>query len=235
MSEPLRLRVITFNIHGGRPPVGLVHLDMVANVIRDLQPDLVGLQEVHRWMPPPYVFQNQPERLRKLLGMEVYFCPAFGLGPTGYGNAILSRTRADLVRRTRLPGAWKAPEPRILLEARFTLDGRGLRFLTTHLGLTQEVRGRQAGAIVDRIRSYRDPVLVVGDFNAVPETAEMRRFEITRMADCASADVLTYPCDKPKCRIDHILASPHFEVANCWAGETFVSDHRPLVADLVLK
>lgn len=232
-----RLRVMSFNIHGGRPPIGAVNLDAVAGVIRDVSPDLAGLQEVHRFMPPPYVFQDQPAMLREALGMQVSFRRSFGLGPIGYGNAILSKHPLDLFRRIRLPGLakWQAIEPRAMLEGRYTVGGRNIRLLNTHLGLSHEQRCRQVRRLAERIRSYSEPVVVMGDFNATPESPEIQMLVDCDLTDCASADVYTFPCDKPKCRLDHILVSRHFEVEDCFAPRTQVSDHLPLVADLILR
>jgi vancomycin resistance protein VanJ len=36
-------------------------------------------------------------------------------------------------------------------------------------------------------------------------------------------------------RIDHIMASRHFRVERCWTGTGRASDHRPVIADLVLQ
>jgi vancomycin resistance protein VanJ len=36
-------------------------------------------------------------------------------------------------------------------------------------------------------------------------------------------------------RIDHIMTSGHFQTLRCWAGTGKASDHRPVIADLVLQ
>jgi endonuclease/exonuclease/phosphatase family metal-dependent hydrolase len=232
-----RLRVMTFNIHGGRPPSGSVDLSEVAKVIREANPDLVGLQEVHRFLPPPCVFQDQPGRLRAELGLEVCFRRSFGLGPVGYGNAILSRRPLDECRCQRLPasGSWSAPEPRRMLDARFTIDGAALRFVNTHLGLREDHRKLQVARLAEQLRRHDGPLIVVGDFNTLPESLELRPLLEAGLTDCAAAGVLTFPCHQPTCRIDHIFVSRHFEVKRCFAVDTRASDHLPLVADLVLR
>lgn len=235
MSRSPRLRVVTFNIHGGRPAVGPVNLEAIADVLRRLQPDLVGLQEVHCYLPPPYVFRDQPRQLRKLLGMELYFGRALGLGPVGYGNAILSRVPVQQVRSLPLPltRQRKGLEPRGLMEVRVTLGGRTLRFLNTHLGLTPEQRLRQVERIGKELRASAEPVILAGDLNATAQCPELRFLAEAGLIDCATPEQLTFPAEAPRCRIDHLLVSRHFEVERCFAEETTVSDHRPLVADLV--
>ncbi|MGV3720023.1 MAG: endonuclease/exonuclease/phosphatase family protein [Actinomycetota bacterium] len=236
MKDQRRLRVMTFNVHGGRPAVGAVDLKAVAAVIREVGPDLAGLQELHRWMPPPYVFQDQPHRLRKLLDMEVYFRRSFGLGPSGFGNALLSWRKLELVHRRRLPGGgWRQIEPRVLLEGRGRHGKQRIRVLNTHLGLSHSERLRQVRRIAERIRRYTEPVVLMGDFNATPDSPEIELLKAAGLHDCASPNVLTFPCGEPKCRLDHILVSAQFEVIRCFAVETDVSDHLPVVADLALR
>ena len=232
MSAPLRLRIVTFNIHGGRPRIGTPNLEATARVIRELRPDLVGLQEVHRYLPPPYVFQDQPRKLRELLGMEVCFLRSFGFGPFGYGNAILSRVPPDRVQRTRLPSRLEA---RALLEAEFTLEGRKLRFWNTHLSLDDRGRTEELKVIAGRTRQSELPLLLVGDWNATPDSGEMDLLEAAGLSHCADDEVLTFPCDNPTCRLDYLMASRHFEVERCWSVQTDVSDHLPLAADVVLR
>lgn len=227
---------MTFNVHGGRPAVGPVDLHAVAAVIREAAPDVAGLQELHRWMPPPYVFQDQPGRLRRLLDMEVYFRRSFGLGPTGFGNALLSWGKLELVHRRRLPGGgWRQLEPRVMLEGRARWGDRRIRVINTHLGLADSQRRRQVERIAEHLRGYREPVVVLGDFNATPGSPELAVLKSAGLRDCAPAEVRTFPCGSPQCRLDHILVSEHFEPLQCFAIDTDVSDHLPLVADLALR
>lgn len=236
MSAPVRLRVLTFNIHGGRPARGPVDLEGVAAVIRNLEPDLVALQEVHSYLPPPYVFRDQPRRLRRLLGMEGYFGRTLGLGPVGYGNAVLTPLPGAEFRSLALPNTRdrRSLEPRGLIEARVPVSGERVRFLNTHLGLTPEQRALQVSRIADELRASRDPVVLAGDLNAPPESPEFRQLLQAGLRDCAADESPTFPAEAPRCRIDHLLVSPHFTVERCFAVETTVSDHRPLVADLLL-
>ena len=46
MAERVRLRVATWNIHMGRGSDGRRDLERVARIIRDLDVDCIGLQEV---------------------------------------------------------------------------------------------------------------------------------------------------------------------------------------------
>src|SRR5205823_3180971 len=103
VRPPLRLRVVTFNIHGGRPARGPGNLEGTARALRELDPDVVGLQEVYRWAPLPGAFQDQPARLARLLSLHITFRASVRLGPCAYGNALLSRWPLQRVRHLRLP------------------------------------------------------------------------------------------------------------------------------------
>lgn len=231
MSAGVRLRVVTFNIHGGRPRQGPPDLPAIARVLAGLEPDLVGLQEVHQYLPPPGVFEDQPRRLGALLDLHVTFRRSFGAGRCGYGNAILARGAPTAARRVLLPGTG---ERRSLLETRVHVGGRSLRFLNTHLGLSAEDRRLQAEAIARRVRAEEGPLILVGDLNADPESPEVRLLEEEGLLHCVPPHVLTYPDDTPAWRIDMIMASAHFRSASGGAVPTNASDHLPLVADLVL-
>ncbi len=232
MRAPLRLRVATFNIHGARPRVGLADVEATARVIQDLEADLVALQEVHRWLPPPYVFQDQPRRFRKLLGRPVLFRRSFGVGPVGYGNAVIAPVKPDRVRRIRLPGGL---EPRSMLEVDFTLHGRRIRLFNAHLGLDARQRENQIRRVAARVARSPLPVIVAGDWNTLPDSPEMEPLRAIHLEDCAGTDTPTFPCDDPKCRLDYLMVGRGFRVDQCWAVPTTVSDHLPLVADVVLE
>ncbi|MBT3747991.1 MAG: hypothetical protein HOG34_03315, partial [Bacteroidetes bacterium] len=47
-QEPVRLRVLSYNIYHGATMKGDFNLDTIADVIASLKPDLVALQEVDR-------------------------------------------------------------------------------------------------------------------------------------------------------------------------------------------
>jgi len=47
-AEPLRVRVLTYNIHHGEGTDGKIDLTRIAALIKRLAPDLVALQEVDK-------------------------------------------------------------------------------------------------------------------------------------------------------------------------------------------
>jgi endonuclease/exonuclease/phosphatase family metal-dependent hydrolase len=101
-----RVRVLTWNIHEG------TGLQKVAQTIRELQPDLVLLNEV-RWTFPGVDAQNQTAFLAAATGFRyAHYRDTTMMGPFGTkGVAILSRyPMTNLwLRRVRLLRPWPGP------------------------------------------------------------------------------------------------------------------------------
>lgn len=230
MSEA-RFRVATFNIHGGRPISGPVDLPAIAGAIRSLEADVVALQEVHHYLPPPGVFQDQPRRLQTLLQRPVTFRRSFGVGTTGYGNALVSAEAPQRVRRHLLPSKG---EQRALVEYWLLLQGREVRVLNTHYGLTSEQRLAQSRTLVEVLASDDSPTVLLGDLNAEPDAPEIRLLVEAGLRHAAPLELLTFPCDRPTVRIDYVLVTAQIEIASGFTVATPSSDHLPLVADLIL-
>jgi endonuclease/exonuclease/phosphatase family metal-dependent hydrolase len=115
-------------------------------------------------------------------------------------------------------------------------------FATTHLDHeVEEVRVEQARAINQILikEGKKTPVVLAGDFNAVPESgtmAEMFKLWIDTAGDSAAP---TIPAGNPRRRIDYILVARggngawktlRSEVLN----EPIASDHRPVNVELEL-
>jgi endonuclease/exonuclease/phosphatase family metal-dependent hydrolase len=77
---------------------------------------------------------------------------------------------------------------------------------------------------------------VFGDMNAAPTAPELQPL-LQRLHDAWSGSDtpgFTYPAEAPRERIDYVLVSPQFTVRSVRVPDTQASDHRPVVAELVL-
>jgi len=97
----------------------------------------------------------------------------------------------------------------------------------------------QMKALTDVCKKMSGPLIVVGDFNSSTWSQLFR--ELTRGKRLVSArsgfGILgTWPSSLGPFRtpIDHILVSPEIQVLRCWVGPDIGSDHRPLLADLLV-
>jgi endonuclease/exonuclease/phosphatase family metal-dependent hydrolase len=168
------LRCLTLNLWGAEPPLEQ-RMAVVVHGLRELAPDIVTLQEVRE---VPGQLPNQAETLSKAVGLEHVFAPATPFGGGHEGLAILSRL--PMVEHTvlELPHA-EPKERRILLSARVQ-NGQGSVWVhTTHLNyrLTHgKQREDQVSAIEASVasRASDSPQILMGDFNARPESDEIR-------------------------------------------------------------
>lgn len=228
----LRLRAASFNIHGARPAAGPPDLAAIGRVIRELQADLCGLQELHRFLPLPGSFCSQPRRLSALVGSEVWFSPSFGWGPIGYGNGLISTLPVEKASIFRLPGSG---ERRALLKMVLRVESRTVTFFNTHLGLSPEARIQQVELIRERLREVDGPAVLVGDLNAAPGSRELLLLAQAGLRSAVPPEAATFPSHAPVLRLDHVLVSRHFQVLGGAVVDTQVSDHRPIYADLGLE
>lgn len=240
------LRVMSYNIRSGNGD-----LARTAAAIRASAPDVLALQEVDVHWGARSGFADQAAALGDRLGMAVRFAHIYrlpgagGRPPREFGVALLSRyavtafgNRTLTRLSTQVPDPVPAPEPGLLAA---TIDVRGtpVRLFNAHLDYRADpsVRARQVAELLAYVGpASAGPTLVLGDLNAPPDAPELRPL-LARLRDAWPADAGpggTYPAAAPVKRIDYVLVSPHFRVRGARVPPTDASDHRPVVAELVL-
>jgi endonuclease/exonuclease/phosphatase family metal-dependent hydrolase len=227
------MRVMNYNIKGQAALLRGGHIENIANVITDAQPDVVGLQEVHRrsWQSR---FRDQAAELERLTGLTLVFGRAMGNRHSEYGNAILTRGRVFDVRVEVLPGRG---EPRSLLAATVDVEGLRLRAYVTHLvawgRLGSRTRLMQAEAVA-KLTSRSDlPFVLTGDFNSDPRSDELAVFRNeTFVSSCFVDTVVTHRATK-KC-LDYIFVDRRWRIRSAEVLQRGPSDHWPLVAEIDL-
>ncbi|WP_243741479.1 endonuclease/exonuclease/phosphatase family protein [Actinomycetospora succinea] len=158
----------------------------IAAELRDTDADLVGLQEV--WSRGD---RHLAAELADELGRHVAFVavpdPSFwtdrlGDDSFGLGNAVLSRWPLRDVRAEVLPTGG-GPEAQILLSVVADTPAGSLRLVTTHLTPALTDSARRVAQVRALARHVVDaeptdlPPVVTGDFNAEPDSDEMRLLE----------------------------------------------------------
>ncbi|AHF93364.1 endonuclease [Opitutaceae bacterium TAV5] len=249
------LRVVTYNVHYCKGTDGRFAPARIARVLRDLDPDIVALQELESGRLRSR-HEDQLAWLAGELGLHFAFCPSIERGDERYGHAILAREPVVATHRIRLPdGGRPRIEPRDALAARVSLAGRELAVVGTHLGLATPERVAQIDRLLapDWLGGIGDgqPAIFLGDLNLAPGGALYRRLVSPWRAVNGAAvfrDVQahaplhvacrTFPSFFPVRRLDHIFVTRHFDVVRVDAPSNQLtrraSDHLPLVADLVL-
>lgn len=242
------LRVLVYNIHAGKDAKGVDNLHGVIALIRESGADLVLLQEVDQGTRRSGIV-DQPAVLAVGTGFHVAFGSALDYDAGKYGVATLSRWPIAFDTLYRLPvdppqtRAGGSREPRGLLRADVMTPYGAIAVFNTHIDASREDTWRQQEArvivaTISPVRQSRPLVLLGGDMNSTPESAVQ---QIVRepgfrdaFAECGQGEGLTYPADSAVKRIDYLYLSGTMRCVRAEVPVTLVSDHRPLIVDVVL-
>lgn len=230
-------RAMSYNIHHGEGMDKKIDLERIAALIKREGADLVGLQEVDKGVQRT-AKRDLAAELAALTGMTPIFSNNHAYQGGEYGNAILSRFPVKSWSNTH----YKTNDPqeqRGLLRVTVDVHGRELAFLCTHLEhrANDAVRWAslpQIDAVVDALKPT--PALIVGDFNATPDSRVyarlLEKFDDT-WALVGKGEGLTIPSDKPRKRIDYLWIPKDKSLVplRIWVPATQASDHLPVVAE----
>ncbi len=172
-----RLRVLSLNIWNRQGPWA-ERLPIIQQLLQSLDPDVVGLQEVMHLDGAP---EDQAQEVARDRPYHVAFASAWHIGNgLQFGNAVLSRYPITTAQSFPLPGE-SGEETRSLLYCELDTPFGKVPFFNTHLNWRLDhghVRERQVAAIVDEVQrlapSTGFPAILVGDFNAEPDSTEIR-------------------------------------------------------------
>jgi endonuclease/exonuclease/phosphatase family metal-dependent hydrolase len=224
----MRVTVASYNIHKAEGLDGRVDLARIACVLREIDADLVGIQEI---------YQPQAETLATELGMDMAMGVTRHRDDRPYGNAVFTRFGVhdahpfDLTRPPR--------EPRGGIRLDTVVGERVLHLFNVHFGLKISERAEQVETLVREHvlrRELSGLRVVIGDLNewfpgAVGRTLrrELSGPRIRR----------THPAPLPIFALDRIywdreLHADGFHVHRSPLARV-ASDHLPVVARLRLS
>ena len=245
MPSETTLTVMSFNIHHGEGTDGVVDLERIARVIRASGAHVAGLQEVDRNFAERSNWTDQAAELAGLLAWHVAYGANIDLSPPApsrpriqFGNAVLSRypiARWENTPLFRSPGE----EQRGLLHAEVDVPGLPLHVYVTHLdAFSGTDRVQQARQVADLV-GENCPAVLLGDFNAGPETPEIGRIRATLTdtwtAAVGDGRVAAHRADGRTARIDYIFTSQRLRAkwTSLSTDDPAASDHLPVVSRLV--
>ncbi len=226
------LRLISWNIHGGRGVSGRRNLDATCQQIHLFNPHIVCLQEVHRHLPWG-AWQNQPAKVARYLGMNSWYMGCLQFAGLGEGILVASSLTCNSITKLVLPSVG---EPRGLLTVQLRLDNTlNLTVLCTHWGLAPTERLAQSDVVCRKINATTGPTVLCGDLNERYDLAPVANISrTTRLTDAFHDRAKpTFPADKPSQRIDYCFTSPDIAVRSTrLLGSDVESDHLALAIDL---
>ncbi len=204
----MRLRIVTWNVHGCVGTDGRFAPERTAEALAALRPDVALLQEVgdNRGVHPPI---DQATTLATALGLYCAVGITMPREPYGYGNCTLSRW--PVLDSATVDLSYPLREPRACLRTVVGHDELRLTTLNVHLGLGASERRYQLGRIlealladyateqvrhhrqlpwlwrwkkadVDKLATLPEPLVLAGDFNDFPP-GPVTRTLANRLAD----------------------------------------------------
>jgi endonuclease/exonuclease/phosphatase family metal-dependent hydrolase len=230
------LRIATYNIHRCRGMDRRTMPGRVADVIRELNADVVALQEVIGAGPNG---AGQAEEIGAAVGMGWVMSSVRHLRNHLFGNVVLSRF--PIVHHSQYDLSWRTCEPRACQRADLDLGGHSLHIYNVHLGTAVLERRYQATRLAGFVHDKRidGTKIILGDFNEW-----MRGLATSTLSSLfQSIDIYehlkrrrTYPGIFPVLHLDHIYYEGHVEIRGVELNRSrkalMASDHLPLIANL---
>lgn len=249
------LRVATLNIAHGRGlgmnqmllkgPTIRENLARVASVVREIDADLVGLQEVDG----PSRWSGSFNHVDYLAGEADYPCYAHGMHAVqwlyAFGTALLSRTRfVSVMAHDFSPSPPTTSKGFTMGDIYWNPGGalerpKRLHIISVHLDFSRKsVRESQIAELSEHMDSLTQPIILLGDFNLEWAENGSPLRELAKKAGLVtwqpqSNDLATY--DDGKKRLDWIFASKDLEYRSQRVAQEQISDHRAVIAEFSLK
>ena len=239
------IKILTYNIlHGERPDLpNEANLEEVADLLIQLQPDVVALQEVDSMTSRSARVYGEPIdyvcKLGQQAGLKSYFAKAMNYDGGGYGEGVLVKKGSEF-QTMSLPNP-AGGEPRAIAWVKAALDtSEEFYFGATHLCHQFEAnRIAQVQSILSAADELGGPVIFAGDLNFPPGSVEYGQIpdHWKEAGAVAGNHQNTYGTAQTGGRIDYIwYDSRKFELLEYKVLDYItLSDHYPVWAVLRLK
>lgn len=223
----------------------IVSLERIRDDIQKAGADLIGIQEMDRFTKRNPV--DQPAALAKISGFHFTFSKNIDYQEGEYGIAILSR-HPILEKRALHYKQRDERESRGALAVKVHPDSpsfsKPIWFVTTHLGTdaSGEEQKNQVRELLDWMKEFEEQgcLIVTGDMNQTPITPAIELFTtdfVDLWLEAGRDEGYTFNAIEPSKRIDYIFIRKKdlHSCAKAFVPESVASDHRPVVAEVLLK
>jgi endonuclease/exonuclease/phosphatase family metal-dependent hydrolase len=224
------LLVASYNIHKCVGTDGKRDPDRIVQVIQEIGPDIIALQEVDTRFGERKGLLNL-QRLDHDCGLVPVPLSKVTAAHGWHGNIVLIRKdMVSAVHEFHLPGL----EPRGALLADIDFDdGPGVRIIAAHLGLLRRSRRQQAQRLIDIMNSHAArPTLLLGDFNEWRLGSQSSLTTFSTAFGSLPQAVASFPSRLPFLALDRIIADREGLIDGVTAHDSplarVASDHLPI-------
>jgi len=216
------------------------HFEELKCFLSESNVDIIGLQEVK---------DDDPERdvigFLKKLGYEYVFAKTeqiwngkvYRHGPAVFSKFPIVNSKTYLIDKE---------DERAFARADVKVDDRILHIFSTHLIHTHQKPSKQQEAQVNELIKQlpKDNVIMMGDFNATPESEAIKKMREVLVDTGKDSDLTwsVYPEGCPACnpqsidaRLDYIFISKDIKSKNFKVEESTASDHLPISVEIDMQ
>lgn len=233
LQDAYPLTVLTFNLQASTQ-----NLNSLSTLIRDVNPDLVALQEVS---------YAAAEHFEETLGDLYPHLALYPMQDANFGQGVMSKfpiLAEEYWRNEQLP------EFLGHLRTEIDIEGETIAFFSLHpmppisltQGITLQSHSREIQILLDRLENEQYPVLLAGDFNmthVMDEYHQVTRYYTDTFREAGRVGLgFSFPTGKtiplpPVIRLDYIFHDARFEGRDAYPLQlSGVSDHLPMWAEL---
>lgn len=242
------IRFMSYNVHSAFNVEGNLDVEGIARVIEDSRADVVGLQEVPRGR-----LLSGTTDLLTILGQRLGFehIAFFGTTDPVWGNAILSRYPIVDIGTDYLPLVG-TPMRRGFLGATIDVGGEEVLVISTHLQHVNDSDVHDEDPEGDLYPVHREqiatilanwggvsPAVLMGDFNARPEWAQigllLESGWVDSWEEAGRGQGFTSNAADPRFRIDYVFHTQDLIAVDAGVIQSTASDHFPVVVDLTFE
>ncbi len=200
LGEQRDLRILTYNIQQGYSEDGFKNFDGQLDLIKALDPDIIGLQE----SDTNRIAGGNVDIVRYFadqLDMYSYYGPSVVSGT--FGIAMLSKYPIEDAKTYYM---YSVGEQTAVIEASVSVGGEIFNVYVTHLGNEGPIIQQEQ---ILEILKGKDPVIVMGDFNFRPESEQYNLTnDILEDSFLISEEEMNIKGFDVSDRIDYVFVSP---------------------------
>ncbi|WP_207485794.1 endonuclease/exonuclease/phosphatase family protein [Arenibaculum pallidiluteum] len=228
-------RIATYNVHSCVGIDAKFSPERVAEVVRGLECDVVGLQEVG-WHHRGEIGRDQFAAISQGSGLKAYPGPTKHNERAHYGNALLTNLPVLAVRPIDLSLPMR--EPRGAIDADIQVGDRVVRVIVAHLGLDPWERNAQITRVLHAMEAGPPrPTVFMGDLNEWRGRSPRLKRLARSFDDCAAPR--SFHVRLPALRLDRIYVTGELQLASFEVVKTKhtrrASDHLPVRATIAVR